>query len=73
MMQHPGVGSYPVPGSPLQFSETPRPEPALAPVLGAHTEEILADVAGLDAGEIARLFDAGVVQQAGQGAARDAA
>jgi len=41
--------------------------PAPAPVLGQHTEEILAEVAGLPGGEIAALFDAGVVCGPGQG------
>ena len=37
-----------------------RPTPA--PALGADTEAVLSDVAGLCDTEIARLFDAGVVQ-----------
>jgi 2-methylfumaryl-CoA isomerase len=57
----PGIGRFPVPGSPLTFSAHPREAPAPAPALGQHTEEILADVARLPAGEIGRLFDAGVV------------
>ena len=61
MVDQPGIGTYPVPGSPASFGAIPREAPAPAPVLGAHTEEILAEVAGLDSGEIARLFDSGVV------------
>ena len=61
MLEQPGIGTYPVPGSPLAFSGTGRTPPQPAPVLGQHTEEILADVARLPGGEIARLFDAGVV------------
>ncbi len=57
----PGIGTYPVPGTPFAFSAEPREPPAPAPALGQHTEEILADVARLPEGEIARLFDAGVV------------
>ena len=34
-----------------------------APVLGEHTESILADVLGLGAGQIGRLMDQGVVAQ----------
>lgn len=57
----PGIGPLLAPGSPLSFSADPRTPPTPAPELGADTEEILADVAGLPHGEIARLFDDGVV------------
>src|SRR5664280_2052840 len=42
---------------------TPLAGPATvpAPLLGAHTEEVLADVLGLSAGEIGRLYDDRVV------------
>jgi len=72
-MDHPGVGRYPVPGSPVSFSGYPRETPVQAPVLGAQTEEILADVAGLDGTEIARLFDAGIVRGPHSGGTRSAA
>ena len=62
MMHHPGIGTYPVPGSPAVFSATGRSAPATAPVLGEDTEEVLGDVACLDDREISRLFDRGVVQ-----------
>ena len=61
MLEQPGIGAYPVPGSPMAFSALDRAPPAPAPALGQHTEEILADVARLPGGEIARLFDEGVV------------
>lgn len=60
-VNQPGIGRYPVPASPLTFSAAATPEPAPAPILGAHTEEVLADVAGLASGEIAQLFDQGIV------------
>lgn len=60
-VEQPGIGRYPVPGTPFDFSAQPREPAAPAPELGAHTEEILADVAGLPAGEIGQLFDAGIV------------
>ncbi|SHI08094.1 CoA transferase [Marivita hallyeonensis] len=72
-MLHPGVGRYPVPSSPVTYSDFARELPGQAPALGAHTEEILSDVARLDDTEIARLFDTGVVTQAGREDARDAA
>lgn len=60
-VEHPGVGTYLMPGSPLDFSGTERVPVRRAPILGEHTEEVLADVLGLGAGEIGRLFDGGVV------------
>jgi len=68
-VEHPGVGSYLMPGSPLDFSRTPRGPVRRAPLLGEHTEEILAEVLGLSAGEIGRLHDAGVVASTGAPAA----
>jgi 2-methylfumaryl-CoA isomerase len=62
-IDQPGIGRFPVPGSPFGFSRAGREAPRPAPVLGQHTEEILAEVARLPEGEIARLFDAGIVQQ----------
>lgn len=61
MVDQPGLGRYLAPGSPLAFSGEARAEPGPAPVLGQHTEEVLADVMGLPGTEIVSLFDAGVV------------
>lgn len=61
MLDQPGIGAYPTPASPFEFSKISRLAPAPAPDLGADTEEVLADVAGLSGGEIAALFDAGIV------------
>jgi len=73
MLEHPGVGAYPVPGSPITFSAARRQDAVPAPALGQHTEEILGDVVGLDDREIGALFDRGVVAsprwQAGRSAA----
>jgi 2-methylfumaryl-CoA isomerase len=60
-VEHPGVGTYLMPASPLQFSAVDRLPVTRAPVLGEHTEEVLADVLHLDAPTIARLHDAGIV------------
>ena len=62
MVEQPGIGTYPVPGSPLDFSAAAREAPGPAPRLGEHTEAILADVARLPSGEIGKLFDEGVVR-----------
>lgn len=63
VIHQPGVGSLPVPGSPVSFSDLARMGPAPAPVLGEHTEEILGDVLGLGSGQIGKLMDQGVVAQ----------
>jgi 2-methylfumaryl-CoA isomerase len=60
-IEHPGVGSYLMPGSPLHFSAVERLAVRRAPILGEHTEQVLAEVLGLSATEIGRLHDAGVV------------
>jgi 2-methylfumaryl-CoA isomerase len=60
-VEQPGIGRYLMPGSPLNFDGFERPPVRPAPVLGQHTDEILADVLGLASGEIGRLHDAGVV------------
>jgi 2-methylfumaryl-CoA isomerase len=61
MIDQPGIGPLLTPGSPAAFGAWPRQPPAPAPVLGADTEEVLADVAGLSQSEIADLFDSGTV------------
>lgn len=60
-LDQPGLGRFPVPGSPFAFGATAREAPVRAPELGEHTEEVLAEVAGLSSGQIGRLFDQGVV------------
>jgi 2-methylfumaryl-CoA isomerase len=59
-VDHPGLGSLLTPASPLDFSSVGRLPPARAPLLGEHTDEILAGL-GLSAGEIGRLHDRGIV------------
>jgi 2-methylfumaryl-CoA isomerase len=54
-----------MPGSPLDFSELGRLPVRRAPLLGEHTEEILADVLGLSSAEIGRLHQAGTVAGSG--------
>lgn len=61
MVEQPGIGSYLMPGNPLDFASSERGEVRPAPLLGQHTEEILADGLGLSGPEIGRLFDDGVV------------
>jgi 2-methylfumaryl-CoA isomerase len=59
-VEQPGIGSYLMPGLPIAFGDAPR-EVRRAPLLGEHTDQILAEVLGLPAAEIGRLHDAKVV------------
>jgi 2-methylfumaryl-CoA isomerase len=60
-IDQPGLGTVRVGGTPLAFSGIPREDPRPAPLLGQHTEEILAADLGLGQSEIASLFDRGIV------------
>lgn len=61
LVDQPGIGSYLVPGSPLEFTAIARETPKPAPRLGEHTDEILAEGLGLSQAEIGRLRDARIV------------
>lgn len=61
MVEQPGIGRYLAPASPIRFTQSENLPPVPAPVLGAHTNEILADDLGLPGHEIGALFDEGVV------------
>jgi 2-methylfumaryl-CoA isomerase len=60
-VEHPGVGSYLMPGSPLRFPDQGTPPARRAPMLGEHTDDILSGILGLGDGEIGRLHDQGIV------------
>jgi 2-methylfumaryl-CoA isomerase len=60
-VEHPGVGRYLMPGTPLEFSGIPRQPVRRAPLLGEHTEEVLAEVLGLGTAEIGKLTADGTV------------
>jgi 2-methylfumaryl-CoA isomerase len=61
VIDQPGIGRYPVPASPMAFAGAGRLPPGPAPLLGQHTEEVLADVLRLPSGAIGHLFDDKVV------------
>lgn len=61
LIDQPGIGTLPAAGSPVNFGAFDRAAPMPAPVLGQHSEEILADLLGLGAGQIGALMDARVV------------
>jgi len=60
-LEQPGIGSYLVPGSPIDFGAFSREPPRRAPLLGEHTDEILSQDLGLSDIEISRLRETGVV------------
>jgi 2-methylfumaryl-CoA isomerase len=60
-IEQPGIGEYLMPATPLNFGAVSRLHPARAPLLGEHTDEILASVLGLSDGEIGRLHDQRIV------------
>ena len=60
-VSHPGIGTVLEARSPLRFAGLDLDDPAPAPRLGQHTDEILGECLGLTAAEIGRLHDTGVV------------
>lgn len=58
----PVLGTVTIPGNPLRFSEQPGDLDLVAPLLGEHNAEVLAEL-GYDAERIAALHDAGVLRR----------
>ncbi|MBV8849722.1 MAG: CoA transferase [Methylobacteriaceae bacterium] len=56
LLDHPGIGSYLTPGSPIEFGAMERDMHARAPVLGENTDEILSEI-GYGEAEIGKLHD----------------
>jgi 2-methylfumaryl-CoA isomerase len=65
-VERPGIGRHLMPRTPLQSSSLPSTESRPEPLLGEHTDEILADVLGISENEIGRLHDADVVATAAE-------
>lgn len=61
LAEQPGIGSYLMPATPLDFARVPRLPAMPAPQLGEHTDEILLDILGLSEGEVGRLRKSRVV------------
>jgi CoA:oxalate CoA-transferase len=55
--QSDGRETVPVPGMPIKFSASDPPDVTSAPLLGEHTEEVLADIAEYNHNEIDRLLN----------------
>jgi crotonobetainyl-CoA:carnitine CoA-transferase CaiB-like acyl-CoA transferase len=56
---HPRAGKVRVPGPAARLSDTPAAVRTASPLMGQHTEEVLGDMLGLNADEIADLRSAG--------------
>ena len=69
-VDQPEIGTYLMPGSPLRFEACDRVAVRRAPLLGEHTDEVLADVLGLSDAELGRLHSDGVVAGADTAAGR---
>lgn len=61
VVEQPGIGTYPMAGSPVEFEACARVPATRAPAIGEHTDEILCEVLGLSEAEVGRLHDEGVV------------
>jgi 2-methylfumaryl-CoA isomerase len=60
-IEQPGIGRFLAAGGMLDFSGASRGSVKPAPLLGQHTDEILADLLGLSSGKIGALHDSGIV------------
>ncbi len=60
-VEQPGIGNLLTPSQALHFGDLESTPPAPAPMLGQHTDEILAQELGLSAAEIGKLHDRGLV------------
>lgn len=61
MADHPSGHRYLTPGYPAAIGGMQRLRPAVAPRLGQHTDEVLAEVVGLSSAQIGALHDQGLV------------
>ena len=61
MVDQPGIGEYLTPSQAMKFSEFEHEPPGPAPLLGQHTDEILAEILKMESTEISRLHDEKIV------------
>ena len=60
-VEHPEGGAIPTVANPIRLSESPIEYDRSPPALGQHTDDVLADMLGLDTAAIGRLRDAGII------------
>jgi len=60
-VEHPRIGRFPLPNTPVKLSRTPGGVRGPSPDLGQHTDEVLRELLGLPDAEIGRLREAGAI------------
>jgi 2-methylfumaryl-CoA isomerase len=60
-VEQPGIGRYRAAGAVMDFAGIDRAQVRPAPLLGADTDAVLAELLGFDDAELARLHDAGII------------
>ncbi len=60
-VEHPTIGALRLPAIPIRFSASPGSIRSAPPLLGQHTDEVLGELAGIDADRLADLHGRGVV------------
>ncbi|MDD5127359.1 MAG: CoA transferase [Dehalococcoidales bacterium] len=60
-IEHPGTGKMTYPGAPYQFAATPWAIRTPAPLLGQHNEEIYCTRLGFTKGELAKMYETGII------------
>ena len=60
-LERPVVGRQPNPSAPYRLDDAPLEIGAPAPTLGQHNEEVLGGILGLDASDLARLAEMGII------------
>jgi CoA:oxalate CoA-transferase len=60
-VEHPRIGRFPLPNTPVKLSRTPGGVRGPSPDLGQHTDDVLRELLGLADAEIGRLREAGAI------------
>ena len=60
-LEHPGLGGVQFTGNPIKMSRTPSGPTQFPPALGEHTDEVLGELLGMSASDVANLREAGTV------------
>jgi CoA:oxalate CoA-transferase len=60
-VEHPRIGRFPLPNTPVKLSRTPGGVRGSSPDLGQHTDDVLHELLGLPDAEIGRLREAGAI------------
>ena len=61
-VEHPRIGRFPLPNTPVKLSRTPGGVRGPSPGLGQHTDEVLRELLGLPVAELGRLREAGAIE-----------